>query len=112
MEESELFQGNLTTVTPLDVSFPKISSIRIDHLVLDGIAQSETNWENINLLVKENGGMTVTKTEVAFFADTNHKEEKGMWEGRTHISKKDWEIWTCETFGNEGGRNVSWLTKN
>jgi len=69
MEESELFQGNLTTVTPLDVSFPKISSIRIDHLVLDGIAQSETNWENINLLVKENGGMTVTKTEVAFFAD-------------------------------------------
>ena len=74
MEDSQLFQGNLTTVTPLDVSFPKISSTRIDHLVLDGVAQSETNWENINLLAKKNDGMTVTKIEVAFFADTNHKE--------------------------------------
>ena len=78
MEDPELSQGSLTIVTPLDVSFPKISSIRIDHLVLDGVSQSETNWENINLLEKENGGMMVTKTEVAFFANTNLKEGKGI----------------------------------
>jgi hypothetical protein len=36
-------KGNLTTVTALDAFFPKISSISIDHLVLDGLSQSETN---------------------------------------------------------------------
>lgn len=59
-----------------------MSSTRIDHFSFkDSVAQSETNWENINLLAKKNGGMTVTKIEVAFFADTNHKERRECEEG-------------------------------